>query len=349
MNFRNIFILFAACLLLSQCVDEIDLEIDGAEPAIVIDGLISDSLQVHTIKVSNSAIIGIGNDNILTPISGAKVKVLDDEGGVFEFLENEDNAYELEFQGEIGRTYSVEVELPDGKKILSFPSTIKASPEVGEISNEIFEVPSLSSNGQTLVTNGIRLRMDLDVSDMDERPFLRWRAEGEYEILEQYPGALSTKICYVKTRLDLNLIKIFDTNVLMDGKLDAESVLSTEYDYKFSDQYCFHVFQYSMDKREFNYWDQVNDIVNISGNFFDPPPGTVQGNLYNPDDPKEKVLGYFSVVGLSFKRYFVDRDKTGVFVRERCSSSPFQPQYQECMDCSMLFNSSTVRPDYWIF
>lgn len=345
---KLIFSLACLILLCNSCVDEIKLNIDKNETSIVVDGLISDSLQLQTIKVSNSAIIGVGNDNILTPITGATVNVVDNEGASFNFPEDENGQYTAMFQGEAGKSYSVEIDLADGKKIRSTPTILKPAPPVGNRSSEVFEVTTQAGSGQPNIINGIRLLVDVDVSAQADRPFLRWRVDGEYQIIEAFPMALNPKSCYVRNRLDINLIKIFDTNTLEGGILRNESVLSTEYDYRFAVQYCFHILQYAISQEEYTYWNQIQDIINIDGNFFDPPPGTVIGNLYNPDDSEEQILGYFSVSGVSFGRFFQNANSTGVFVAERCNASPFRPQYPECRACETIINSSIIRPDYWI-
>ncbi|MBI1227754.1 MAG: DUF4249 family protein [Bacteroidetes bacterium] len=334
--------------ILNSCIDEIKLDIDKDQQHLVVDGQIADSLQVYTIKVSYSAIIGVGNDNIQTPVPGATVKVLDDTGDSFDFTESSPGVYTKEMKGEVGRAYHVEVKTTEGKVIMSRPTVLKASPPLLPPSAGIEQSTTISSNGRAVNTNKLALKMNTDVTGMADRPYLRWQATGEYEFKENYPGALNTKTCFIKNNVDINNIKVFDTHQITSGLLTDEPFLQTDYNYRFAFQFCFHLFQYSISEDEYNYWESVRSIVNIDGSLFDPPPGTVQGNLYNPNDPEDQILGYFSVAGVAYRRQFMDAISLSFYVEPKCSSLSFKPQYSECRECTEITNSSLVKPSYWI-
>lgn len=348
MKFKFFGLILLASFVLNSCIDEVKLDIDNNQQRLVLEGQIADSLQVYTIKISNSAIIGVGNDNILTPVSGATVMVLDDEGGSFEFAETSPGNYSREMRGEVGRTYHLEVTTSDGKSIKSNPTVLRASPPLLPASAEVIQDITISANGRPVTANKLSVKMNTDVSGLADRPYLRWQAKGEYEFKENYPMALNTKTCYIKNNIDINNIKVFDTNDLAGGLLTDEPFLLTDYNYRFAFQYCFHLFQYSISKEEYKYWQTVHDIVNIDGSLFDPPPGTVKGNLYNTNDPEEQILGYFSVAGVSYRREFMDAISLSFYVEPKCSSLSFRPQYSECRECLQIANSSLDKPSYWI-
>lgn len=348
MKLKNWFLLACLAFAFNSCIDEIKLDIDTDQQRLVVDGQIADSLQVYTVKVSYSAIIGVGNDNIQTPVPGATVTVLDDAGGSFEFTETSPGVYTKEMKGEVGRAYHLEVKTADGKSIQSKPTVLRASPPLLPASAEVIQSTTISSNGRPVSSNKLSLKMNTDVTAEAERPYLRWRAAGEYEFKENYPMALNTKTCYIKDNVDFNNIKIFDTHDLAGGVLTDEPFLLTDYNYRFAFMYCFHLLQYSISKEEYRYWESVQDIVNIDGSLFDPPPGTVQGNLYNINDPREQVLGYFSVAGVAYRREFVDAISLLFYVEPKCSSLSFRPQYAECRECTDIINSSLTKPPYWI-
>ncbi|MBK8566508.1 MAG: DUF4249 domain-containing protein [Saprospiraceae bacterium] len=342
----TLFALLLMSLLLVRCIDEVKLDIDSNRTWVNVDGLVTDSLQVQTIKIKRSAVIGVGNDNILTPVEGCTVKVLDDGGQSFDFTETEPGVYTHEMQGVPGRTYYMEAKLPDGKTILSRPSVLMKAPPLLPITAEVTQKTTIGTNGRAITTNQLSLGMNTEIG-ASERPYLRWRATGEYEFKEAYPMALNTKTCYIKNNLDFNNIKIFDPSELEGTSLKDEPFLNTAFDYRFADQYCFHLFQYAMSEDEYQYWEQMRDIVTIDGSLFDPPPGTVQGNLYDPNDPDELILGYFSVAGVAYSREFVNANSLGFFVEPRCSSLPFRPQYPDCRACETILFSSLEKPLYW--
>lgn len=339
--------LLLCTLLFTRCIDEIKLDIGNNQQWIVVDGLIADSLQVYTIKVNYSAIIGsVSTDNVLPPVTGASVRVLDDSGGIYVFTETGKGSYTCLMKGEVGKAYHVEVTTPDGKTILSRPAILHKAPPLLPATAKVVEAVTISPTGRSIPNNKLSLEMNTDVMDSTERPYLRWRATGEYQFGEDYPGIINRKICYVKNNIDFNNIKIFNTRQLAGEQLRNEPFLLMKYDYRFAYMYCFHLFQYSISKEEYEYWESVRSIVNIDGSLFDPPPGTVKGNLYNPNDPAEQILGYFSVAGVNYRRQFVNAVSLEVAAPPLCGNWPPQ-QPPQCRDCLTILNSSVTRPVYW--
>ena len=334
-------------VLLTACIDEVKLNIDTDQQRLVVDGLIADSLQVYKIKVSYSAVIGVGNDNVLTPLTGAVVKVLDDAGGNFEFAETAPGVYIREMQGQPGLAYHVEIVTPDGRTVLSKPEVLKKAPDIGPVTSTIVDDSYLSPTGKFINFQNLILNMSTTATTPEQR-YLHWRAEAEYEFKEAYPGALNTKVCYVKNNVDLNNISVYDAEEFPGNNIQDQEILQTEFNYRFADMFCFHLFQYCISEAEYKYWKGVNDIVNIDGSLFDPPPGTVQGNLYYSDGSDELVLGYFSVAGVSYKRQFMNSQTIGIFIERKCHGLSFRTQYPECMECLDIANSTTEKPAYWI-
>ncbi len=342
--------LLAILLLISmtQCVDEIKLDIDGAVSKVVIDGLIADSLDTYTIRLNYSSIIGVGNDNILEPITGATVKVLDDAGAVFEFAEVEAGIYTKLMQGEAGKSYHLEVQLSDGSLIESRPQMLHAAPEIGIITPVVRDETSINAAGNAVVDRRLLLNMGTSLKNLSDRPFLRWRAEGEYEFKEWYPMALNTKTCFVQHNVDLNQLWIFDTRTLAGTEIEDQPFINTELDYKFAVQYCFHIKQYAMSEAEYLYWEAIQDVTTIDGSLFDPPPGTVRGNLVNTSNPKELVAGYFSVNGVQSQRFFANPQTLNLTdIEPKCRWRFGQSPTQDCLDCTTLQNSTLERPIYW--
>ncbi len=348
MKIKHLALALLSGFLLTHCIDEIKLNINDDQQWLVVDGLIADSMQVYTIEVNYSAVIGVGSDNITTPVTGASVRVLDDTGGNFDFTETAPGVYTRQMKGEVGKTYHLQVITTEGKSVLSRPTILQKSPPLLPAVGKVIDELTLSSSGGYIHSNKFELDMSTDVSGLAERPYLRWRAAGEYQFWENYPNPLNNKICYVKNNVDFNNIKIFDTHDLADGLLTNEPFLTTSYNYRFAFMYCFHLFQYAISEEEYNYWENVREIVNIDGSLFDPPPGTVKGNLYNPVDPGDQILGYFSVAGVSSRRDFFDVISLGVYVDPKCRYWNTRPQSSECRTCADFPMSSFTRPEYWI-
>lgn len=337
------FLFFTACFV--SCIDEVSLDVDAGQRSLVVDGLLSDSFSVQKIKVSQSAVLGYGNDNILTPVPGCNVHVLDDAGNSYDFPETEPGVYSKEMKGEPGRTYHLEMTTPDGKAIESHPAVLQKAPAIGTITPKVVVEDVFNQFGNLKKEERVVLHVNTSVADFTERPYLRWRADGEYEFHEMV--SITSKICYVKNRVDLNNLAIFDTHQLAGDSIFDQPIINTVLDGRFADNYCFHVFQYAISKEEYKYWQAVDDILNVDGSLFDPPPGTVRGNLFNVNDPTETVVGYFSVAGVSYRRKFVKPETLGmIYIEHKCDQG-FRNPYPECSNCLLLGASTLNRPVYW--
>lgn len=338
-----------SCLIMS-CIDEIDLNVDTEQRTLVVDGFVSDNLADYTLKLSLSSVIGIGNDNILDPVPGASVKLVDNRGGEFPYVEQESGEYKLEgFAAQRLTEYMIDVVLPDGRHFQSRPSELRSSSTIEDISYEVSEQSFRNNIGDIITENVIAVKIETDLSQAASPPFLRWRVEGEYQLQEGYPGALNLRRCYIKENLDLNDIRIFDATALNGSTLFDQVIVETNFNFRFADQFCFHISQYSISEEEYEYWSNIKEIIDISGSLFDPPPGTVVGNMVNVDNPNDIAVGYFSVSSAYFTRQFINSNELDFFVEPKCSTRGFRDIPFGCTDCTDIANSTLNRPVYWEF
>lgn len=351
-NMKKTFFFIIAVMLayaIFSCVDEVDLNVDTRQRSVVIDGFVTDSLGDFTLKLSESSVIGIGNDNILDPISGATAKIIDSDGASYSYEELEDGTYELKsFKAFRGKSYYLDVVLQDGRHYQSTPALLRSSSSIDDITYEVREESFRNNAGEFVTENRIAVKIATDVSQAAEPPFLRWRVEGEYQFLEGAPMLLNPRYCYIPVNLDINDIRIFDASELSGGELFDQVIADAGYDYRFAIQYCFHISQYSISEEEFTYWKNIKEVIDIDGGLFDPPPGTIIGNIRNVDDPNDIPVGYFSVSSVFFKRAFVNRDDVNFFIRGKCEGFQRFVAFG-CDDCLEINKATLERPAYWEF
>lgn len=350
---RSIYIIVicTTCFFLSACIDEISLNIDTDRQFVIVQGQVSDVLDMHQVTLAFSPIIGVGNDNILTPISGASVSLEGDNNTSVVFTESTDDpgTYEAFTATTPGVTYSLEVNTPDGQQIRSNPTVAPTSTvDIDALDFEISAIESFNALGNLVTTEFVDVNVSLDLSG-PERPSLRWRLDGQYQYLERGRMLLNPRTCYIEETTDFNNIAIINTEEVAGNVVENRQIYSTLLSHKFNLIYCFHVFQYTLSEDEYNYWNRVEQLVNIDGTLFDPPPGSIVSNLVDMSNDASRVQGYFSVVGETSKRLFVDVTQKGAFAESECIDGfGGRNNPPRCSDCPTIRGSSLVRPPYWV-
>jgi len=345
------YILYLICILpFTSCIDEIQLDTEGSQSRIVIEGAITTKAPPYIVNVRQSGQFDRGPAAVQLPISGAEVRLFDNAGNSELLLEGDKQGEYRSpasgMQGEVGKSYYVEVTLSDGTVYASQPERINPVPEIDSLSyNETFQ-ETLTGNGNVLEIPVVQLFTHTTLSS-EELTFLRWRAFGEYEFSESsrfVPFPPGPKSCYVKENIDFDQVFIF-SNEDADGKFSLRQQLVEErIDDRFGFKYSFYVEQYAITENAYRFWQAVQREFQRSGDLFEPPPALIQGNFFNKNDPTEIVLGYFSASSVSNNRIFISSGE----LRE--DSPPCSRRFgapQACTNCLVLSNSTTERPPYW--
>ena len=350
MNQYSIIVLLLLMLLCSSCIDEITLDIDSDKQFVIVDGIVADDPGEYRVNLNFSPKIGVGNDNILEPIAGARVKLLGGSSQSYSFQEDVDQSGSyiftsdgLDAQGE----YHLEVELPNGdlikSKVQKFP---EEAVELDTLTWNIVEEEFINETGNVARKDIVEMYAS---TQPNSEAFLRWRVTGEFEIVEKYFGILNPRHCYVKENVDFNNVLIADTIDFSGGKIVDEPIINTPLDSRFNILYMFDLAQYTISEEEYDYWVRIESLINVEGTLFDPPPGILIGNLYNDTNQDENVQGYFSLARLSNGRRFVDVTKLGYFADTDCQSRPNATNPEKCVDCTTLNRSTLEKPSYWLF
>ncbi len=344
-------LLLSLSFLMYSCIDEITLDIDNDTRFIIVDGLVTDVAGLYSVRVNNSPVIGVGNDNILEPIEGCQVNLMDNTGRAIAFIESteERGTYERNLVGlDLDKSYHIEVVLPDGDVIVSEPQSLpSAFVPIESVDWDVIDVEFINETGNVATRPFVEIYVNS--APIENDGFVRWRVDGEYDIVERAFGLLNPRHCYVKQSIDINNLLISDTRDFVEGSIIREPLSRLPMDSRFNILYLFSVSQFSLSEEEFNYWSQIDKLIGVEGTLFDPPPGVISGNLTNTTDPSKLVQGYFSVARLSFVRRFVNIAERGFFADTDCLTRPNANNPPQCLDCTTLPNSTLVRPPYWLF
>ncbi|MBC7655490.1 MAG: DUF4249 domain-containing protein [Oligoflexus sp.] len=107
---KNIIYCLSAFIILafSACEDVIDLNLDNAEPKIVIEANVVNNQNFQIVKISKTK--KFTDSNIIEPLSGATVIIKEDGGGTYNFTQLSPGVYKSGvFIGKPGIKYTVQV------------------------------------------------------------------------------------------------------------------------------------------------------------------------------------------------------------------------------------------------
>lgn len=113
-NILNIIGLFVLSFSFFSCEKTVTLDTQQTEPVYIIDGLVTNQLTNHRIKISKSQLFYDSGQN--PTVTDATVQVTDNEGNNWPFVESEPGLYlsETAFAGQIGNTYTMTINV-DGQ------------------------------------------------------------------------------------------------------------------------------------------------------------------------------------------------------------------------------------------
>lgn len=299
----RVIIKLAVLLLLVSCVDSFRLDVDGSSGLLVVEGLISDEETTHTVKLSRS--VSFSNTGIVStysvPEQNAVVKVSDDLGNEFEFIEDAAGTYKTvgTIKGEVGRSYRLSVITSDGEQYESEAELMPGVPEINSLTYEYSEREYESeSSGNILTSYGFDIHVVVnDPPGVDN--FYKWKsiATIEYSSVTELPDQATC--WYDITPLESGVVVFADN--YSEGKEFRELVAVAPYERITNIKVL--VSQFSLSEPAYNFWQLISQQQNNTGSIFDPAPVGIKGNIKNVNSD-EVVLGFFGASAVT-RKYIV--------------------------------------------
>ena len=275
MKKTNLYISFLLLItLFSSCEKVVDIDLNNAEPKLVIDAIIKwqkgTSGENQTIKLS------LTNDfytNDILPASGAVVKVINSGGTEFDFLETVPNSGEYictNFVPVIDEIYALAIQY-DGQ-IYTASSKLFATPEIINVTQET--VQGISGEDE------IEVKYFYQDNGAEDNYYLLGVVNPNKQIPEF--GVVSDEF--------------FQGNVMFGfyGSSETEPGITLGL---------------SVQGISIGYYNYMNKLVTIagsgSGNPFATPPATIRGNIVNETNADDFPLGYFFLSEIDSINYLV--------------------------------------------
>jgi hypothetical protein len=318
-------------LYLFSCIDPISLPFRDESDKLVVDGMITNLPPPYTITLSTSITYESPTFVGTLPnyLSGAQVSIIDDRGNVEKLREVEKGRYKSAvngMQGEVGRSYRIEIIMLDGRKFTSAPERLNPTPNIDSLSSEY----DSELKGHYFFVN--------TTDPAGEKNYYRWTAYGIGSI-QVRPATPAINACqpycwqYFESRT-LNILSddFIDGNLIRGQRVFFAPMQSDS-------DYSLEVTQFSLTKDAFRFQQLLEDQRNRTGSIFDPPPATIVGNIYNANNPRELALGYFGASAVVRSRITIRRDKLLV-------AFPQAPLAREGRCCEAIGGTSPIRPDW---
>ena len=329
--------------LLCTCIDPYYPKLGGYESLLVVDGLITNSDNSSTIRLSRTFQQVSSGPSV---VSDANVYITDDTDNRISLANKGNGIYKtdsLEFKGIPGRTYVLHVQTTDGEEFESDPCMMYP---VQEIDSIYFEKDQQFFSNGTQAAEGIMIY--LDSKGGLGNPYYRWTFDETWKFKVPYPKIYD----YIKTPGKPNApvfrpvkdvkefcwknnqsgeVLIRSIGEVNDGKVMKQPVsfIATGQTDRLLIQYSILVKQYSVSKQEYDFWNNLKQVNETGNDIFAKQPYSVISNIHNTKNPNERVLGYFQISAISQKRkYILFRDValTGLhFYSYPCQTQAYSP------------------------
>lgn len=342
---------------LSACVSDVDLKLPAeSDNSISIRGLLTAG-DTTIVSVRITSLADAQNSGFANPVLDASVVLVDDRGRGLDIPMVEAGWYRrvvpATYPVMVGAAYQLSVATETGRNYLSDLETLYAVPTPERLEVDRYVKNVINDAGNIIEQEFLRFLLTTPLIDpvLGGRSFLKWDFLGTYRFIESaITGGLSSfpKTCYFFDNLNLQ------NSVVYNGRESAQEVLTNfflleeAYDYRFREGFYLSVAQRSLSRNAYEYWSQIDKVVDLSGNFFEAPPGRVEGNFRNVDQPEEEVYGFFYPSQEHIIRYYVP--PVGDLIDRFCpiEASPSDSTVSAlCLNCLDRQNSTTERPDWW--
>ena len=362
---------FLVFLLLTACVERIYFDVPLAQFQTVVEGFISDSLGPYTVKVSKGLNLD-GDFSIPVPVQKAKIKLYDDQGGVEAFAEISPGVYMTNglIQGQIGHSYHITLETPDGNVFASEPEVIYPVGEIEDIRFE-FDARTIVEDFGEVQADVFNIFVDAVAGDRDEN-FIRWRFTGTYKVISNPElhmvynppytpykdprpcsgyvllggpggGILEKRsdctccTCWVNHFEDapqLSHMQLISGSQFKNVKVGEVPITNNT----FHEKYMLEVEQMSLTRKAFEFFKLIRSQKEGASSIFHPPSGEIKGNLI-PVNNSENVIGFFWATSIKSKFTFIQRSDIPY---------PVTPIEFVAEDCRLRWaNSSNIEPKNW--
>jgi hypothetical protein len=350
-------------LTTSACVEPYQFVVENREPALVVEGLLTDASYQETVKypsdgryffVKLSYAHDVTNQKSET-VSGAKVSLISSGGEEWRYTEQEPGTYLLldkAFKAKNEEAYKLNIVLENEDAFESDWQSLPGGEKhpIGAISfDEIYRDEYEMIAGEKLVrpTQGIAVKIDLPPNPTDEPVYYRWDFDPTWIYIVPLLPPINKK-CWVRSKTYLYNYTLHRDNI--GGYKREMFFVETYRNNRFYEDFSLLIRQLVINKEYHQFLEEVQ--LQSQGNINDTPPYNIITNL-KPVNNNNKVVGFFAMAKETATRWYFNRWDLSYFVentlKKDCSQKDLPPG-PDCYDClAYPFGDAFLeRPSWWV-
>ncbi len=296
---------YALIIFQISCVAPQKPEFDFKEGLVYIDAFASTLKGESYVNLYSSGYKFNKFSNIF--ISGASVNFRNTITNAIIALIEENDIYlpPNDFCVSEGESWELLVSLPNGQNYQSSTEIVEKSVGFSGLKS-VYSTNLIFREGSNDFLPGHYLSLDIE-DPPNEKNFYYWRFRSfeDIDVCQTEMGTylLCDSQCW-KIRFNEN-IKVFSDEFNDGGFINALPVADVPlYSKK---NIVVQIHQYSISQSAYSYFKVIKDIVDDNSGINAPPPSVFSGNIFNPGNDKEFVLGRFTVASTTFQSIFIDR------------------------------------------
>lgn len=310
-------LIYILLLVLVSCIDPYEVTVAEGPQILTVDGTITSAAGPHTVRLTRGDTYGSVFEGLIRPVTGATVIVRDELGNVTFLMEDVLNRGDYHtpasFSATIGRSYTLQIQLVDGKVYTSLPEQVKDVPPIRNLTYQSERIPV---EGEINDASGVSFIVEID-DPAEENNFYYWRNSPATYVLETRPDLFLDRetrlpapknccdVCYKSESTGNNSFFIAkDDNFNgLSTRIKAGFILDDGL--RFVNTYRVDLRQLSITAEAYRFLRLVKQQSEITGSVFDPLPANIRGNIISLDNPDEVVLGYFIAAGETSQRVYI--------------------------------------------
>jgi hypothetical protein len=369
-------------MAIAGCIDPYTPDLGGGNDMLVINGRITDQEGYQYVEVSRSSDI---YNPIKHPVSDCTIQIEDENQNIFRMTEINEGRYACQMSKEnlvIGTKFRLLVKTPENKHYQSDFEELLACPQIDSITYDECRI-ELSNPYRSV--NAVQFYLYSNASGDFAENYMwemteTWEYHSKYLIGAIYDGELTELLmpsdelntCYKSGKIS----EIFTHST---RNVDSDRIQKFPLNYVTDEtdrlgwKYSLNVRQFSLSHKAFDYFNTIRELSRETGGMYETQPDNIPGNIYNTDNPDEKVIGMFYASSVTEKRIFVKvhyykysqycepyglrgNDLMDFLAKLDRSLYPIYLLFvdrkvydyadQECIDCRK-YGGTIIRPEYW--